>query len=241
MISAPSSTPLHASPWLAALSIPNGASGNGSVPNSRGQCYVTRRPRPPSDAAGIEADALRDFEDVVAHPQLHARPARCPGPRPTRTAAGTARAARRRRRPQRDDRAPPVFPSSATRRERFDRDDRDRAVRRELPLEKADAENEPEPDGTPARDPQQQDVQERLDVAAARLEQPRRRARRRQQKEHARGHGEAGAEARLALQPCDEQEPDGDIHEEQRQLQRLTETPNSRNIGAAIHASTARM
>ena len=102
----------------------------------------------------------------------------------------------------------------------LDDGDRQDAVQRELALQKPDAGDQAEPDRTAARHPEQQDVQERLEVAAAGLEQLRRRAGRRHHEEQRRGEPQRRPESRLAMEQPHEQQPDRQIDQQQRELQR---------------------
>ena len=88
--------------------------------------------------------------------------------------------------PQRPPEVAPAFGLPPRAVENLDGDHGHRGVDRELPLEKSDAQDQPEPGGTVAGEPQQQRVEERLDVPADRAEQDRRAPERRDEEEQAR-------------------------------------------------------
>ena len=115
-------------------------------------------------------------------------------------------------------------PDSFTREERaicrLDRHKRDDPVERELAVQEAETEDEPAPARAAPREPDQEDIQKRLEVAAARLKELRGRAGRAENEEHARGARIRGPEAHFAFENPQEQDRDRQVDREERELER---------------------
>src|ERR1019366_5915900 len=111
--------------------------------------------------AGVETESLQRLEDVVVHTQLERLRARARSGRRGELTQELRGEPDCRRDTQRGEPALPVCPPPPRTVGQLDRDDGKCAVDREFPLEKADPQDQSEPHRTAARQPQQQDVQER--------------------------------------------------------------------------------
>src|SRR5206468_1669082 len=92
-------------------------------------------------------------------------------------------------------------------------------VQRELPLHESNREDGAAPSGPRAREPDQQRVQERLDVDAARRHQQRRRPGRRGNEEQRRGTRQRRRQTGLALERAQQEVDDDKVDAEERQFE----------------------
>jgi hypothetical protein len=127
---------------------------------------VTSDSTPPTAAACIEAQALEQIADVVRRRHVgdrRAGPAADENVFITATTSHTSTATRARRQD-----TPPSVAASKRAEGRADRQQRDRRVNRQLALQETDADDETRTSRSVARHPNQQHVQERLEVDARR-------------------------------------------------------------------------
>ena len=97
---------------------------------------------------------------------------------------------------------------------------RERTVDRELPVQESDAEDRAAPDGTPSRQPEEQHVQRRLDVAAIGRQVKSGRNRRGEHEDECRGRGRRGTKPGLAFQRAEKDQRNREVDGEQRELER---------------------